>query len=121
MGFDFADLKQFSRQQLHDTLAVAALYSHPTLADPVDVGVRWHDRIIQFGDLQHGGMSNEGYAEVIEGIDQLVFDRGELVTKALVLVRGGIVEIPQYELKFALDTRKPIDGPVNEAWQVTRV
>lgn len=120
MAFDFATLKQRVRQIVHDTLVVAASYSHPTLTQAVDVGVRWHDRIMQFGDLQHGGLTNVGYAEVLEGVDQLIFDRGELAAKGLVLVRGGIVEIPQYELRFVLESRKPIDGPVNEVWQVAR-
>lgn len=115
MVFDFAVLKQLCRQQLHDTLAVAASYSHPSLISPVDVGVRWSDGIKQFGDLQAG----DGYAEITEGIQRLVFDRGELAAKGLVLARGGIVQIPQYQITITLELRQPYDGPVNEVWQVT--
>lgn len=77
------------------------------------VTVRHHTKIGIHGDI------DGDYSGVLEGINRLVFDR-ELLG-ALVLRRGGVVEIPEYGTRFELDQRSPDDGPINVYWSVVQL
>jgi len=119
MPFDFAALKARTRRVVHDTLAVAALYDHVGLVVPVELRVRWHNKIARFGDIE-----NVGYAEIIEGINRVIFDRDELNEKGVVLERGGRVTLtpPQYHgAVLVLDTMEPDTGPIDQTWLVGRI
>lgn len=115
-AFSFADFKRQSRREVHATFAVAALYSD-TVVTGVGVTVRYHNKILRTGNLQ-----NSGYADIVEGIDRLIFDDAEMASKVLTLRRDGIVTIPEYGgAAFILDTRDVQDGPVEVAWNVVKV
>lgn len=116
MGFDFAAAKAQARQAVHDTLKVAATVEVFPGNGPQDITVRWHDRINRFGNLE-----NTGWAEVIEGIDRLIFNIPELTSKGIVLTDKSSVTLLASGLKFRLDAKQPVDGPVEEIWVVVRV
>ena len=116
MAFDFAELKSQTRQALHDALAVSAQYTDDDLVMPVDLTVRWHNKIDRFGDLV-----NSGYSEVIEGINRVIFNRGQLAARGVVLQAGGEVTITARGFDNAvlvLATMEPRVGPVEEIWLV---
>lgn len=114
MGFDFADAKNLLRRTVHVTLGVAAVYKDDSLADPVPIKVRLHG-----GDKVIGDLDNGDYAQVIEAIEQIVFNEADAL--AIPVKRGGTVTIPQYQnVKLTLQQREPIDGPYEQVWQVTR-
>lgn len=129
------EMKAERRRVLHDLAAVPARYvddDHESglIFGPYYEGdgllVRWHNKLVKTGDL------DGGYAEVLDGIDRLVFldsnvaevsaelyDNGEA---PLVLARGARVTIPGYKgLVFILDSQEPPDGPEETAWVVARV
>ena len=123
MPFDFASAKTRSRQVVHSTLAVAAVYTDADHTTPVPVTVRWHSKLARAGALE-GGFG----VEVIEGIDRLVFNRDELAVAVkadaddpgtpLELASLGVVYIESYDARFSLEAREPYDGPVSEYWTV---
>lgn len=109
---NFGEYKTMARQAVHDTLAVPSSYSDSTLQAPVPVTVRHHTRV-----SAHGAADSE-YADVLEGINRLVFDRAALAAAGVTLRRGGRVTIPVYGITLELDQREPDDGPVNAYWSV---
>lgn len=116
MTFDFAAAKLRTRQIVHKTLAVSALYSDDAGITNTPITVRWHNKLSVHGDLER-----EGYAQIIEGIDRLIFNSDELAAIPLTLARGGVVTIPQYQgAQFQLDTSAPTDGPLDLIWNVAR-
>lgn len=130
-----ADIKDKARRAIHGRLAVAAQLTdddHPDgliFADDYTgpgLTVRYHNKIDRSGDL------DGNYAEIIEGIDKLVFLDANVaeVSAALVanaqppltLTRGAEITIPQYKgLTFQLDTQEPPDGPSETVWIVARM
>lgn len=122
-GFDWMSVKALARGTVHDTFRVPATYQDNTLDAPVDISVRYHTKIAQTGDLE-----SAGYAEVLVGVDRIIFNRDELssalVGSPLKLRHKGVVTLthPKFNgAQFWLETREPIDGPVDEIWNVTRV
>lgn len=115
--FDFAQLKHDARRALHDTLKVTCEYAAPGVAPGTTLGVRWHNKISRHGDLE-----NQGYAEIVEGIDRMIFDLAELSEKGITLVRDGIVTMPALMggFSFALDVQEADTGPIERIWLVTR-
>jgi hypothetical protein len=114
-AFDLAVLKANSRQSRHSALAVDAVYyDDETPSKPITV--RWHNKLARAGALE-GGFG----AEVIEGINRLVFNESELTSAGITLRHEGRVTIPQYNLTFSLDSQEPPDGPVNVYWTVAQV
>lgn len=129
-----ADIKEKARRAIHGKLAVpchledddhplglifAEDYTGPGLT------VRYHNKIERNGDL------DGSYAEIIDGIDKLVFSDENVaeVSEALVangqpplsLARAAVVTIPSYKgLMFTLDSRLPPDGPLESVWVVAR-
>lgn len=111
----FSELKRAARQAIHEAFVVPALYSDQAWTNQ-PVGVRWHNRLIRQGNL-----AAAGYAELIEGVDRLVFSRKELLDLGLVLQRDGVIVIPAYGgAMFTLDTLEPPDGPVDIVWNVVK-
>jgi hypothetical protein len=111
---DWFSLRTQAQRDIHAAFAVRGLYTDATVAEPVELAVRWHSR---FG-LPVGDISGGDYAGVLESIDRLVFSRAELAEKSLTMRRGGKVMLPDYNYTFGLDVREPNTGPVNEVWTV---
>lgn len=117
MAFDFAKAKSMMRRAVHTTLSVSAFYTDLNTETPVELSVRWHNKI----ELQ-GDMSSAGYAEVIEGIERIILSKSELEAKNITPRRGGEVTIltPGWgEPVITLDSREPQFGPDEEIWRVS--
>jgi hypothetical protein len=129
-----ADIKLKARRLLHARAAVAATLTdddHPSglifpdgYAGPGLV-VRYHNKIDRSGDL------DGDWAEVIDGIDRLVFSDENIAAVSAALVEAGelplsldraaVVTIPEYKgLRFTLDSQQPPDGPLETIWVVAR-
>lgn len=116
MPFNFAKAKVALRRTVHKTFGVQAFYSDSTVTVPVEMSARWHNKIDRFGDLD-----NQGYAELIQGIDRVIFDVAEARTVGV--RRGGEIRFPELgdpQPAFILNTREPDSGPHDEVWSVTR-
>ena len=113
MPFNFAECKANARRVVQDTLGVAASYQDDSLIVPVPIRARFRNRIKLQGEL-----NDEGYAEVMEGIEQIVLIPSDYPT--LTFKRGGRVSIPEYRLDLILDSREPVTGPLTEIWHVVR-
>lgn len=127
MPFDFASAKSLARRVVHKTLAVRAFYQDSSLSVPIEIRARWHNQIARFGDDDR-----QGYAEIIERIDRIVFIPEIWVTDpetqistntgvAFELRKNGEATFPDYGgITFTLAFREPNDGPLRQVWQVTR-
>lgn len=122
-GFDWMATKALARQTVHSTFGVSATYQDNTLDYPVPITVRYHTKLVQTGDLE-----GAGYAEIIEGVDRIVFNRDQLLTAnngaPVSLEHRGVVTLTTPSLagvQFWLETRDPVNGPVEEVWNVKRV
>lgn len=118
MRFDFAQLKSQARQALHDAMAVPARYIDDDLVMPVDLTVRWHNKIDRFGDLV-----DTGYSEVIEGVNRVIFNRPQLAARGVQLQAGGelVITSPGYDgVTLVLASMEPHAGPVEEIWLVAQ-
>lgn len=103
-------------------MAVPAIYTDP-LGEPypsdaqaaagLTLTVRWHNKLARAGNAE-GGYS----AEIIEGVDRLVFLQPQLDALGLVLERTGVVTIPGYGTAWELDSEAPTDGPLTVYWNV---
>lgn len=113
MTFDFADLKAETRRAVHDTLGVVAFYQDDSMSAPEEVKARWFNKTAKFGDLVE-----QGYAEVIEGVDRVVLFPCDHPT--IEFKRGGNITFPQYGLNFVLEVLEPSDGPLEAVWQVVK-
>lgn len=111
MTFDFAKVKAQARRVVHETLGVSAFYKDSSLSAPVEIKARWHNKIVRQGDLE-----NQGYAEVYESADRIVFSVAD--ARALNVKRGGVVSFVDGP-SFTLATMSPSTGPVEEVWEVT--
>lgn len=110
--FDFASIKAQTRQTVHDYLAVPAfLYTNDEGPVGTDLTIRWHDKINRFGNND-----NMGWAERVEGIDRLIFNKPELASLGIVLKRNNEVFIASVGKTFALEFAEPEDGPIEEIW-----
>lgn len=117
MAFDFAALKAQVRQTVHDTLSIAADYSDDNTS-PVELRVRFHTKINRFGD-----MLDQGWAEVVEGVNRLIFNKPELDQNSVTLRRGGKVTFtdPHFEgIVLVLHVQEPDSGPIDAIWQVSQ-
>lgn len=117
----FAEAKADARQAIHDRLAVSANYTFGETEvrdDPAGLRltVRWHNKLAKTGQLD-GGFD----AQLIEGIDRLVFNETQLRALGLELTRNAIVEVPSWNSTFQLAAAELMDGPLNIYWQVTRL
>lgn len=93
----WADTKRQARLRVHAHFAVSAEYTGPALgSSAIPCSVRVHTKIARFGDLDR-----EGYAEVVEDINRVIFLQSE-VTPA----RKGIVTLYSGH-QFAIETIEP--------------
>lgn len=116
MPFDFGLAKKQLRRTVHDTLRVAAVLTRVG-GGVEELQVRFHEKLIRAGQADNfSGV----VSEIIEGVDRIVFDNEDLVTRSIVLQRGDRLEIPIYQMSFLLDTQNLDDGAVTITWQVTR-
>lgn len=114
MSFDFAAAKALARRTVQETFGVQAFYSDATVNVPVEFRARWHNRSNRpVGDLDAGG-----YAEIVEGIDRIVFI---LEDCPFTPTRTGVVTFPSIPgQEFILEYKEPASGPLEESWTVTR-
>lgn len=130
-----ADIKAKARRAIHGRLAVPAQLVDPDHPDGLifaedytgpGLTVRYHNKIERGGDL------DGNYAEIIDGIDKLIFldenvaeVSAALVANgqpALVLSRAAEITISGYKgLTFSLDAQQPPDGPSETSWVVARM
>lgn len=113
-AFNWQELKGRTRRIVHNTFSGASTYQDDVFVTPIGLMVRWHNKIQLVGDLESGG-----YAESIEGIERVIFDREELAEKQVVLQYAGLV-IMQDGTRLRLQTQEPIVGPIEVIWQVSR-
>lgn len=111
----FAEAKARMRRVVHDTMRVDATYQDATMLAPVGLRVRFHTRRVS----AFGGMG-DGYAEVVENADRIVFDKDELASLGICPVKGAIVSLTTDAICVRLATRDEDTGPVEEIWAVTR-
>lgn len=117
MAFDITEAKIKARRRVHKLAAAPALYVDETLDDPVNITVRWHNKIIPAETIN-------GESEIISGIERLIFNQEELalLDPPLVPIRGAVVTIPKYDnMEFELGFEEPNDGPITTAWSVTAI
>lgn len=113
-GIDWQALKARTRRIVHSTFSGDSTYQDDFLVDPITLNVRWHNKIQVVGDLESGG-----YAETIEGIERIIFDREELQEKGVLLNHAGLV-IMADGTRLRLQSQEPIVGPIEVIWQVAR-
>lgn len=119
------DIKTAARSALHQAMGVSGVYTSPEdVVTPSDaqataglvLRVRWHNKLERNGAIE--GAFN---AEIIEGINRLVFQSDNLAALGLELEQDGVVVIAGYNnARFQLDTEEPSDGPLNVYWNVSR-
>jgi len=120
----FLDLKTRTRRDVHSRFAVPCTVATGSRGGSGDVPLtaRFHNKMALGGDIL-----SEGYANIIEGIQRVIFNREEFVTAVnggqLTLSRGDVVTFPNYmgpnqDLVVVLDARDPHDGPIDEKWSV---
>lgn len=114
MAFDFAALKATTRRVVHDTLGVPAFYQDNSMSAPQPIRARWYNKDAQLGDLM-----DQGYAEVVQGVDRVVVFPCDYPT--LNFIRGGVVTFPGYQRAFRLDVLEDADGPLKAIWQSVSV
>lgn len=113
-AFNWNELKAETRRIVHDTFAGASLYSDVTLSTPVALNVRWHNKIARNGELESGG-----YAEVVEGVERVIFDREELQKKGVQVRAHGLVVLED-GTRLRLQVSEPVVGPITLTWEVAR-
>ena len=119
MAFSFAKAKSLVRRTVHKTFGVPAFYKDSSLSEPVGISARWHNKIERMGDLD-----NQGFAEIVQGIDRVLFDATEARTVGV--KRLGEVSFPELAATptsaiptFILNTRETETGPDREIWLVS--
>lgn len=117
MAFDFAEALGRVRRVVQDTFGLNATYSDKTLAEPVRLRVRWHYKQMPVGDV------GDGYPAVLDLVEKVIFDKEELLTKGVTVVRGGRVKFLKFsDVELVIDTQEESDGgPVDEAWLVGKL
>ena len=119
MPFDFAQAKVVARRTVQRTFGVQAFYRPPDSVDaPIEMRARWHNRISKpYGGLQDG----DGYAQIIEGIDQIACIPEDVFGNPVSLERLGEFTFPSIPgVTFVLELLEPSTGPLTVVWQVTR-
>lgn len=111
----FAEYKALCRQTVHDVLAVSALYSDSTLSQPVPITARYHTKLALMGNLDH-----QGYAQVIEGLKYIIFNRPEVTSLGLTLRQRGTVTFPDYGISLVLDVLDEHDDQIEIKWSVVK-
>jgi hypothetical protein len=119
MAFDLAAAKARARKIVHKAFGLAAEYAHPSLAAPVPLRVRWH-----YKDNKNGDLDNDGYSQIYDLIERVIFDRAELNQLGVTPEMGARITIkaPNFNnVVLALDQRMPSEGPLEEVWTVGKI
>lgn len=103
------DTRRNSRLAVHARFAVPATYTPPNGGVPVSCSVRLHTKIARFGDLDR-----EGYAEVVEDVNRVVFLQSEVPEPA----RKGVVRITATGVEYTIDIVVPPDDDTIIACEV---
>jgi len=104
------EIRQDARLAVHSEFGRPASYLSLTVgAVPVPCTVRYHTRTVRQGDLDR-----EGYAQVVEDINRVIFLRSEVVGE-----RGGVVTIKGRD--YSLDFLEPSEDALFAAWNVIPV
>ena len=117
MAFSLSETKRIARQAVHGLASIAVLYNDATLIAPVTVTARYHNKLSRPMD---GGFEGDGYAQIIESIDRLIFSETNLTEADVELRQGGTVTFEDYNIVFVLDVLEPPNGPENVYWTVVR-
>lgn len=73
----WATIRAAAKRVVHDTFAREATYTEPEAgAVPVAARIRLHTQFLRFGDLDR-----EGYAQVIDDVNQVMVDTGEITPR----------------------------------------
>lgn len=119
MASNFAAIKAKARRDVHASLSVSARYESYSQEVIVDgLSVRWHNKRQLVGDLDSGG-----YAQIIDGVERIVFMQDELQAKGVTLEGGDVIIITAEgygNVGLVLQTQEQIVGPVEVIWQVSR-
>lgn len=117
--FDWAEIKATARQTVHETFGVQAFYQDAVVTVPVEMRARLHDRQ---GKPYGGLVDGDGYADIVESIDQIVLIPRSIYGACVELQRNGEFTFPTMfpGSVFTLDLRIPSQGPLEERWQVSR-
>lgn len=119
MALSFAKIKAKARRDVHASLSVAATYQSYSLDKVVKgIRVRWHNKMAMVGDID-----NNGYANMLEGIERIIFERAELERHGIELQEGDTIIITDegfMNAQLILKVREPIVGPFEVIWQVAR-
>lgn len=104
------------RRVVHSTFGETAYYEDPFKTGRRDVSVRWHNRVALRGNIE-----DEGYSDIIEGINRAIFNQEELKQEGITLNKGGRVTLTHPlngSVMLLLDSMEPHVGPINEVWNV---
>lgn len=110
----WSDIKRQARLRVHAQFAVSATYTPPGQGSaPIPCQVRLHTKIARFGDLDR-----EGYAEVVEDVNRIIFLQSELkpARKGLVTLYSGhqftvdLIEPPTDDTVWVCEV-KPKNAP----------
>jgi hypothetical protein len=108
---NWTEIRAAARSIVQETFGVPAQYTPPGIgAVPVAVTVRFRSKNLQFGDL-----IREGYAKVVEDINQIVLQKSEVSTTRL-----GVVTLAN-GARYKLDLRVPDDGSDFATWDVEQL
>jgi len=115
MAFDFAKVKTLVRRTVHTTFGVRAFYQDSAMSEPVEIRVRWHNKLALTGDLD-----SQSYAEILQTVDRVILESAQ--ARAVPVKRGGTLSFPDLGVstEIVLATPEPPDGPFSEVWSVTR-
>lgn len=119
MPSNFAAIKAKARRDIHDGLSIAATHRAVLSGLITDLAVRWHSKQVLLGDFQ-----DTGYANVVEGIERIIFDREELQAKSVILREGDVITITAegYDnVQLMLKVREQVRGPIEQPWEVARL
>ena len=115
MPYDRAASIAAARRAVHSTMSKEVSYEDPDSPGLVTLRVRWHNRIAIQGDLVEAG-----YANVIDGVNRVVFDKVELDEKGVVPARGAKITTGDGDV-LVLDHMEPTAGPIEIIWGVAKV
>lgn len=112
-----AEIKAKARRALHGALSVQATWTSNLTGESKPLTVRWHSKQALRGEL-----SNDGYAQILDSQDRLIFNKEELEELQVTLSRGDkILMPPLYEnAELMVEEREETIGPIEEIWLSTR-
>lgn len=117
-----SDVKRAARTAIHSRGAEPCIYhdrdkgpipSPEQSAEGMTLSVRFKSKLKTASAMDDG-------LSILENIESIIFNQGQLDALDLVPEYGTPVQVPGYGITFLLDQRMDDDGPVNRYWTVTR-